>query len=55
MIAIGGVNAENAANCIRAGAAGIAAIRMFQESGDANAAREAVASIHDLDAKEESL
>ena len=55
VIAIGGVNAENAANCIRAGAAGIAAIRMFQESGDANAAREAVASVHDLDAKEESL
>jgi len=54
LIAIGGVNAENAASCIRSGAAGIAAIRMFQKSGDAKTAREAVASIHALDAKEES-
>jgi thiamine-phosphate pyrophosphorylase len=54
VIAIGGVDAENAASCIRAGAVGIAAIRMFQESGDTNAFREAVASIHELDEKEES-
>jgi thiamine-phosphate pyrophosphorylase len=54
LIAIGGVNAENAASCIRSGAAGIAAIGMFQKSGDAKTAREAVASIHALDAKEES-
>jgi thiamine-phosphate pyrophosphorylase len=54
LIAIGGVNAENAASCMRAGAAGIAAIGMFQKSGDAKTAREAVASIHALDAKEES-
>lgn len=52
VIAIGGVNAENAVSCICAGAAGIAAIRMFQESRDVNVARETVASIHDLDAKE---
>jgi thiamine-phosphate pyrophosphorylase len=32
VIAIGGVNEQNVADCIRAGAAGIAAIRMFQES-----------------------
>src|ERR1700722_10459303 len=32
VIAIGGVSAGNAASCIRAGASGIAAIRMFQES-----------------------
>jgi thiamine-phosphate pyrophosphorylase len=31
VIAIGGVNEENAGECIRAGAAGIAAIRLFQE------------------------
>jgi thiamine-phosphate pyrophosphorylase len=54
LIAIGGVNAENAVSCIRSGAAGIAAIGMFQMTGDAKTAGEAVASIHDLDAKEES-
>jgi thiamine-phosphate pyrophosphorylase len=48
VIAIGGVNQENATDCIRAGAAGIAAIRIFQESRDAKAISELVASIHDL-------
>jgi thiamine-phosphate pyrophosphorylase len=55
LIAIGGVNAENAASCIRSGAAGIAAIRMFQMTGHAKTAGEAVALIHDLGAKEGSL
>jgi thiamine-phosphate pyrophosphorylase len=32
LLAIGGVNEENAADCFAAGAAGIAAIRMFQET-----------------------
>jgi thiamine-phosphate pyrophosphorylase len=48
VIAIGGVNQENATDCIRAGAAGIAAIRIFQESRDAKAISERVASVHDL-------
>lgn len=48
VIAIGGVNAENAGECIRAGAAGIAAIRMFQETREANALRATVARLHNL-------
>ena len=32
VIAIGGMSAENAVSCLQAGAAGVAAIRMFQES-----------------------
>ena len=32
VLAIGGVTLENAASCIRAGASGIAAIRLFQEN-----------------------
>ena len=34
VLAIGGVNLENAPGCIAAGAAGIAAIRLFQEATD---------------------
>jgi thiamine-phosphate pyrophosphorylase len=37
VLAIGGVNLENAASCVAAGAAGIAAIRLFQEIPDAAA------------------
>jgi thiamine-phosphate pyrophosphorylase len=36
VIAIGGVSTENAESCLQAGAAGVAAIRMFQESVDLN-------------------
>ncbi|MGC2333214.1 MAG: thiamine phosphate synthase [Candidatus Acidiferrales bacterium] len=46
LIAIGGVGTSNAAECIRAGAAGIAAIRMFQEATDARGLRELVARLH---------
>jgi thiamine-phosphate pyrophosphorylase len=48
VIAIGGVNQENAPDCIRAGAVGIGAIRMFQESLDTKAIKEKVAAIHNL-------
>ncbi|MGA7917670.1 MAG: thiamine phosphate synthase [Candidatus Acidiferrales bacterium] len=36
VIAIGGVDEGNALECVRSGAAGIAAIRMFQEARDTN-------------------
>jgi thiamine-phosphate pyrophosphorylase len=45
VIAIGGVNEENGAECIRAGAAGIAAIRLFQEALDAEEIRRRVARL----------
>ena len=47
VIAIGGVNQANAQDCIRAGASGIAAIRFFQETTDAETLKKFVASIQD--------
>jgi len=42
VVAIGGVSERNAGECIRAGAAGIAAIRMFQEAPDVAATKEMI-------------
>lgn len=46
VIAIGGVNASNAAKCLRAKAAGIAAIRMIQDAPDSTALKNAIEAIH---------
>jgi thiamine monophosphate synthase len=46
VIAIGGVDQKNAADCLRAGAAGIAAIRLFQESVDAEVLRDRMKRLH---------
>ncbi len=46
VIAIGGVNEENGTECVSAGAVGIAAIRMFQESRNPETLKRAVARLH---------
>lgn len=48
VIAIGGVNESNAAECIKAGVAGIAAIRMMQEAPSEIALRATVEKIHGI-------
>jgi thiamine-phosphate pyrophosphorylase len=49
VIAIGGVDEEKGMDCIRAGAAGIAAIRIFQrEEVSAKTLKEAIARLHQL-------
>src|ERR1700740_47884 len=45
VIAVGGINQSNATDCIRAGAAGIAAIRMIQDAADPNALKNAIEAI----------
>ncbi|MGH9737604.1 MAG: thiamine phosphate synthase [Candidatus Acidiferrales bacterium] len=51
VIAIGGVDERNAAECVRAGALGVAAIRLFQGPGDSKSLAERVATLHELRAR----
>jgi thiamine-phosphate pyrophosphorylase len=46
VIAIGGVNETNAQECIRAGATGVAAIRLFQGAANAQALGRIVSRLH---------
>jgi thiamine-phosphate diphosphorylase len=48
VIAIGGVDEKNAGGCVRAGAAGIAAIRLFQENVDPKDLQDRVESLHGI-------
>jgi thiamine-phosphate pyrophosphorylase len=45
VVAIGGINGKNAMECVRAGAAGVAAIRLFQDAADVNAMTNAVETL----------
>ncbi len=49
VLAIGGVNEENAGLCLRSGAAGIAAIRLFQQKDPVEGAlREKISRLHQI-------
>lgn len=47
VIAIGGVNGENGPECLHAGAAGVAAIRLFQEPSEAAELKRVIDGLHD--------
>ena len=49
VIAIGGVTLENSAECLHAGAAGIAAIRMFQQTRDPAELKTVVERLHSIE------
>jgi thiamine-phosphate pyrophosphorylase len=46
VIAIGGLDEKNATECVRAGASGIAAIRLFQETANLEALQDIVKRLH---------
>lgn len=48
VVAIGGITGESAADCVRAGAKGIAAIRLFQDATDIGAVRDVISQLHGL-------
>jgi thiamine-phosphate pyrophosphorylase len=48
VIAIGGLDEKNAAECIRAGAAGVAAIRLFQENVEPKNLQDRMKRLHGL-------